>query len=141
MNRKKSAGLILTALSVIAAVIALVYYNINAGTNYFKSLGISPAVEICLILAIACEAVFLIAGLKKQPVWADILPVITGICLVVAMLNFISARVNGMAAIITFQNNAANMADMQSAIVGIAACAVALIITIIASFFDVTVEA
>ena len=140
MERKKSAGLILTALTIIATAVGLGAYMVNAGTNYFKNLGTSPIIVGCLIAAIACEVIFLIVGLKKQPVWADLLPVVSCVCIMVGMLNFVSARANGIAAIITFENNASNMSDLSSAIAGIAACVIAVIIAIIASFFDVTVE-
>lgn len=37
----------------------------------------------------------------------------------------------------TFENNAQNMADLKGAIIGMIVCAVALICTIISSFFKV----
>lgn len=140
MERKKSAGFILTILTAVISAAALVCYFVNTGTRYFKNMGINPVVIICLIAAIAAEVSVLVVGMKKQPLWADILPIVASVTLMVGMLNFISARVNGIAAIMTFENNAQNMSDLKSAIVGIVACLIALILAIVTSFFDVTEE-
>lgn len=53
---------------------------------------------------------------------------------------FVNVRVNGIAAVMTFENNARNMADLTSAIVGIAGCLVAAIVSIVSAFFDVSKE-
>ena len=58
--------------------------------------------------------------------------------LTVALANFVAARVNGIAAIMTFTNNAQNMKDLSSAVVAIAALAIAMILNMIAAFFAVT---
>lgn len=140
MTNKKSAGFFLTALAAAAAVVALAAYLMNTGTAYFGNLGVSPAVAGCAGVAIALELVLLIAGSKGQKPWMDILPVASSVLLMVAAVNFVSVRVNGIAAIITFENNAQNMADLTSAIVGIAACLIAALVSIISSFFDVAKE-
>jgi hypothetical protein len=44
---------------------------------------------------------------------------------------------NGIAAIMTFENNAANMADLQSALVAIGALAAAALLACLAAFFSV----
>jgi hypothetical protein len=141
MARKNSAGLFLTALSAILALVSFIAYMVNAGTAYFGNLGVSPAVAGCTVVAIVLEVVLIVVGKKGTPVWADVLPVVSSVLLIVATVMFISVRVNGIAAIITFENNAQNMADMTSAIVGIATCLIAAIISIIASFFDISKEA
>ena len=62
---------------------------------------------------------------------------LTGVTITVALAYFIQARVNGIAAIMTFTNNAQNMKDLSSAIVAIAALAIAMILNMVASFFAV----
>jgi hypothetical protein len=54
-----------------------------------------------------------------------------------ALLTLVNSRVNGIAAIMTFENNAANMADLQSALVAIGALAAAALLACLAAFFSV----
>lgn len=140
MNRNKSVGLYTSIISIIAALVGLVAYIANANTTYFKNSGINPLVICGLVLSIVLLVVYVVIGLKKTAIWLDLLPIISCIATVVALANFISARVNGIAAIMTFENNASNMADLSSAIVGIIATLLAVIIGIVSAFFDVSVE-
>ena len=137
-NRKISLGLILTAAACVLAVVGLVFYLNNTKTTYFSALGVNTTVVGCIIAAIACMVVSIIVGLKGTPVWADILPIATSGLLMAALMSFASARINGIAAIMTFENNESNMADLKSAIIGIVLVAIAWIISIIASFMDVS---
>lgn len=138
--KNKSAGFFLTALSLLAAVAGLAAYLVNCGTNYFINLGISPAVAGCVGAAIAVQLVYIIAAWKGQKTWMDLLPVVSSVLLIVATVMLVSVRVNGIASIMTFEKNAQTMSDLTSAIVGIAACLIAAVISIISSFFDVTKE-
>lgn len=140
MKRKTSVGLYVTIISIIAAIVGMIYYMMNCGTAYFGNLGVNPVVAGCIIAAIVIQIVLIAVGMKGQPTWADILPVASSVLLMLGTVNFVSARVNGIAAILTFENNAENMADLNSAIIGIAACLIATIISIVASFFDITKE-
>jgi hypothetical protein len=140
MKRKISAGLFMTVISIIAAVISFIYYMVNCNTAYFKNAGISPVVAGCIMVAIALQAVLIIIGMKGQPMWADILPIVVSTLLMFATANFISIRAVPFATIITFENSAKNMADLSSAIIGIAACLVATLVSIVAAFFDITKE-
>ena len=140
MERRKSAGLYLTAAAFIATLICLISYLINTNTKYFKNLGVMPLVVIALIVVLVANCVYIFIGLKKQPLWADALPVVSTLCVLGSFLAIASSRVNVIAAVLTFENNAQNMADLKSAIVGIVACIIAVVLSIVASFFDVTVE-
>lgn len=140
MKRKIGAGLYVNLVTIIATVVGFIYYMINCNTAYFANLGVNPVVAGCIIAAVILQIVLIVIGMKNQPMWADILPVATSVLLMLGTINFVSARVNGIAAIITFENNAENMADLNSAIIGIAACLIATVISIVASFFDVTKE-
>lgn len=67
----------------------------------------------------------------------DLIPVVSGVLLMVAFMLFISARVAGIASIMSFERNASTMSDMMSAVAGIALCFLAVIFNIVGSFFKV----
>lgn len=134
--KKQGAGTYLTALAAIASVVGFAFYMVNCGTNYFKSQGTNPIIIVCALVAIAAQVLYLVLG-QKDILAADVLPVVSGVTVTVALAYFIQARVNGIAAIMTFTNNAQNMKDLSSAIVGMVALAIAMILNMIASFFAV----
>ena len=140
MNRKISAGLYFTCAAAILAIIGCIFYMINTKTAYFAGKGVSTPVVACLVIAVICAIVYVLVGLKGTPVWADILPIATSALLMAALMSFASARINGIAAIMTFENNESNMADLKSAIIGIVFVAIAWVVSLIASFMDVSVE-
>lgn len=137
---KKAIGLYLTSLSAVAAVVCVTAYVFNCGTDYFANLGMDSAVLICAIAAIILEVVYLIVTRKGYKVWSDVLPVLAPVLLIVATLLIVNVRVNGIAAIMTFEGNAQTMADLTSALVSIIAGLIATIAGIIASFFDTVKE-
>lgn len=141
MARKTAGGLYLTALSAILGIVGFIAYIINTGTDYFGKDGVNPAVVGCLGAAIVLEIVLIVVGRTGTPVWADVLPVASGVLLMASTLNLLSVRVAGIASIMTFEGNASTRADMMSAIVAIACCLVAAIFCIIASFHDISREA
>ena len=67
----------------------------------------------------------------------DLIPVVSGVLLMVAFMLFISARVAGIASIMSFERNASTMSDMMSAVAGIVLCFLAVIFNIVGSFFKV----
>ena len=138
--KKQSLGFYMTALSAIAAVVGIIAYLINCGTNYFVNLGVDPMVVGCTVVAVALQVVYIILTQKGNKIWTDVLPVAFTVLLIAATLLFVGARVNGIASIMTFEGNAQTMADLTSAIVGIAGCLIASIISLISSFFDVVKE-
>lgn len=137
---KKSIGFFMTILSAAAAAVGAVAYFMNCRTNYFINLGVNPVVMGCAVAAIVLQIVYIVVTQKGHQLWNDVLAVIPPVLLIVATITLVSARVNGIAAIMTFENNAQNMADLTSAIVGIAACLIAAVIGIVASFFDTVKE-
>ncbi|MCR5452916.1 MAG: hypothetical protein K6F00_09835 [Lachnospiraceae bacterium] len=139
-QRKISLGLIFTCISAVLALLGCIFYVINTKTNYFAGNGVSTPVIACLAIAIVCMVVYVIIGMRGTPVWADILPVASSALLISGLMNFASARINGIAAVMTFENNAQNMADLKSAIIGMVLVGIAAVVSIIAAFFDVTVE-
>jgi len=133
-------GTIVNALAVIAAVFGLIQYMTNAGTNYFKGLGTNPAVIGATVVAIAAIVVWCLLG-EARMTWKDILPIAAPSLLMFALLTLVNSRINGIAAIMTFENNAANMADLQSALYAIGGLGVAAVLACLAAFFSVKKQA
>ena len=133
-------GSIMTVITIVAAVVGLINYITNSNTTYFAGLGKDPVVIGCAAVAIAALALWLVLGNPKAA-WTDILPVAAPALLIVAALTLVNSRINGVAAIMTFENNAQNMADLQSAIVAIAALVAAAVLAALNAFSDVKKEA
>lgn len=136
---RKGAGFALTIITILAALVGVVAYMMNCQTNYFLNLGIDVRVVGCLCAAVVVLLIYLIAARKGPGVMPGFLPVIATILLVAGTLFFAGVRINGIASIMTFEGNASTMQDLTSAIVGLAGCLVAIIFSVIASFFDVAV--
>ena len=137
---KKSAGFFMTILSAAAAAVGAAAYFMNCQTNYFINLGVDPVVMGCAAAAIVLQVVYIAVTQKGHALWSDVLAVIPPVLLIIAAITLVGARVGSIASIMTFENNAQNMADLTSAIVGIAACLIAAIAGIAASFFDTVKE-
>ena len=132
-TNKKGAGLILSLLTAVAGAVGLAFCIVNAGTDSFRKIGTSPVVIGCAVIAILALVLRVVLD-KKLTIAAD---VVAGITLVVAAVQFISPRVNTIASIMTFTNNAQTMADLSSAIYGTAALLIAVVLNIIAAFTNV----
>ena len=136
--KKQSVGFYFAALAVIAAVAATVFYLINCNTAYFSNLGVNAVIVGGLVVAILLELVYIIGYNKADAsLVVDVLPVVSGALLMVAFAQFITARVNSIATILSFERNAQTMRDLSSAIVGMICCFVAILFNIIGSFFKV----
>lgn len=135
-TNKKSAGFVLSLLTAIAGVVGLVFCMVNANTDSFRKIGTSPVVIACAVVAVVALVLRVVLD-GKQPLAADVMSVIAGVTLVVAVAQFISPRVNTIASIITFTNNAQTMADLSSAIYGTATLLIAVVLNIIAAFTNV----
>ena len=135
---KKSAGLVLAILSVLLAAASAAAYLYNCSTPYFATLGVSSAVVGCIAAGIALQILEVALGWKRQKVWMDVFPVAASALLMAAFIRFIGIRINEIAFIMTFQKTAANLADMKSAVIGIALCLGALLASWAAAFFDIT---
>ena len=141
MKRNISAGLIITCLAAIAALVGVIAYVVNTGTNYYAKMGVDATVLILLIVGVVAELLTIVIGLRGSSIVGDVLPVVGSVLLTAGVVMLLNARVNNLAAVFTFENSAANMADTTSCIVAIAACVVAMLVSILASFFDITKEA
>ena len=121
-KKKMGAGLVLSVITALVTVAGLVLYMMNCKTNYFINSGVDNAVVACLAVAAILEIVMIVA---------------CGVLTAYALIQFVSSRIAAIGSIMTFENNAQNMADLKGAIIGMIVCAVALICTIISSFFKV----
>ena len=137
---KKSAGFFMTVISAAAAVVGAVAYFVNCRTNYFVNLGINPGVLGCIIAAVGFQIMYIIVTQEGHALWSDVLAVLPPVLLMVAAITLVSTRVKGIAAIMTFENNAQIRAVLTSAIVGIAGCLIGSVAGIAASFFDTVKE-
>lgn len=140
MTKKISAGLYVACVSAVFALVGLIAYVVNTGTNYYAKMGLDTTVVICLALAAALSVVRIVVGMKGNPLWADVLPVCATVLSVVGFMLLVNARVNNLAAVFTFENSAANMADTTSCIIAIAAALLAMLTSFFAAFMDVTKE-
>ena len=137
-KKKMGAGLVLSVITVLVTVAGLVLYMMNCKTNYFvKTTGTDNTIVACLAVAAILEIVMIIVvKMGAKPV-LDIIPVACGVLTAYALIAFVGSRIAAIGSIMTFENNAQNMADLKGAIIGMIVCAVALIFTIISSFFKV----
>ena len=136
--KKQSAGFFITILSSIVMLVGIILYFINCNTNYFSNLGVNMVVVVCGVVGTLGQIVYVVLNEKdKISIATELLPVINSVLLMFATVTFIGSRVYGFASIITFENNAANMADLTNAITGMVVCLAAVILAIISSFFNV----
>lgn len=135
--KKNGIGFYATGLSFAAGIVALVFYFINTNTNYFTNLGVSPAVVGCAAVALAAQLVLLVLSKQPQPVWLDLVAVAAPVLLMVAFVSLTGTRVNGIAAIMTFENNAQTMSDLSSAIISMAAFLIAWLVGVVSAYFNI----
>lgn len=135
--KKMSAGSYVAIITIIAAVVGLVYAMINSGTDSFSKIGTSSMVTGGIVVAIIALVIYIVLG-QKQSMIADAMPVIAGAALMIAAAQFIIPRVNTIASIMTFTSNAQTMADLQSCIVAEAALVVAAVINMVGAFLPVS---
>lgn len=138
----KKGGLFLYFLTLITSALGTGCYLVNCQTSYFHSLGIQPVIVGGMIAAVVLESLYILLSCKSPNKAADLppvnlLPVAVCICLTLSLILFIGSRVMGFAAIITFDQNAANQKDLNSALVGIAFLAAGVVIGNVSSFCDI----
>lgn len=137
--KKKAAGFYITLLTVLATVVSAIFYLVNCNTQYFANLGINGGIVVLLAVAAVLEIAYIIgsgrADLKK---YFDLIPIISGIILMIAFVLLLNVRVSSIATILSFQKNAQTMADLSSAIAAMAACIIAAILNMAGAFFKVS---
>jgi hypothetical protein len=140
--KKQAFGFYITVLAIIAAIVGLAYYFINSHTVTFGNIALNQLTIVGSIVAI----VLMVARVAMEQVKpgnpvvsivSDVCCVITSVLLMCSTAVFICDRVNTVASVISFAQNAQSTADLQSVIVGVAAMAVATVLSIIASYLAV----
>ncbi|MDO4306619.1 MAG: hypothetical protein Q4C77_07270 [Eubacteriales bacterium] len=140
-KKKMGAGMILHVITVIVTAVGLFLYLQNCKTSYFSNMGVNTTVVACLAASAVLEILMIVLSLKMgaKP-FLDIIPVACGVMTALAAIQFIGSRIAGAASIMTFENNAENMADLNGAITAMAVCVIALVCVWITSFFKVVKE-
>lgn len=140
-NKKMGAGLILNVITIVVTAAALILYMQNCKTNYFSNMGVNHTVVGCLAVSVVLEILMIVLSMKMgaKPI-LDAFPVACGIMTALASIQFIGSRIAGAASIMTFENNAENMADLTGAIRAMVLCVAALVCVMITSFFKVVKE-
>ena len=78
-TNKKGAGFILSLLTAIAGVVGLVFCMVNANTDSFRSVGTSPVVIACAVIAVVALVLRVLLD-GKQAIAADVMSVVAGGC-------------------------------------------------------------
>ena len=134
---KRGAGFFLTWFALLMAADALISYLRNCRTHYFASFGIDRRIVALLLAGIILQIILLVFSVRKFRVIGDVISMALPAVYIAALVAFLSARLTEIAFIFTFENNAANMADLQSALAGIAFCMLAAASSLIAAWFDI----
>lgn len=139
--KKQAAGFYMTLLTVILAAAGFIFYLINCHTSYFSNRGTDGKIIAFLAGAIILELLFIMGSeVTGSQRFLDILPVISCILLVLVFVAFLGSRVAGIASIMTFENNAKTMSDLSSALTGLVCCFLAMVLSMVSSFFKVVKE-
>ena len=129
-------GTIVSLLAACAACVGLIAYIMNTGTTYFVGLGKSMPVICSLIVGIVALLAWVALG-EAKVTWKDILPLAAPSLFMFGFLTLLNSRINGIAAIMTFEANEANMADLKSALVALVFMAVAAVLACVGAFANV----
>lgn len=91
-----------------------------------------------LIVGTLFQVLYVVFCWKRVRKTLDLLPVLSACIYMAVTVSFTESRITEIAYIMTFQKNADTLADLQSAILGIAFCLLAVICSVAASFFDIS---
>lgn len=143
--KKQAFGFYVTVLAVIAAIVGLAFYFINSHTATFGNIALNQLTIAGSIVAIVLMVARVVLEQPKMSnpalsVISDVCCVVTSVLLMCSTTVFICDRVNTVASVISFAQNAQSTADLQSVIIGVAAMAVATVLSVIASYLAVCRE-
>jgi hypothetical protein len=156
MIKKLSVGAWITCIAVIAAIVSVILYNTNLGTEgYFKNAEVTNVV-LFSILAIAAMVIAIILKLadldgvagKCVDICAGVLQIAAPVLLALNTINIVAARVQGLGYIYFSNADVAlevqtpeNLASASGAILSIAFFAVAMIVALVGAFCCLRKEA
>ena len=138
MERKKALGFYICVFTAILAAVGIGAYLLNTGTNYYAKMGVSMEVLYAVGGALVLLILEMLLGLHFTGLIPDILAVCVPVALMLGLVFLLNVRINNLAAVFTFENSAANMADTASCIAAIVCIAAAWICSVAAAFAEIT---
>lgn len=152
-KQKMSAGVIVSLLSAVLAIVSLIVYNVNiSGAGYFEGASVSNTVLLCvascaMLVVAALPGLLSIqgGGAKAADILSGLLRIAAPALLALCLINVISARIEGLG-FIYFSNaevlkevqTAENLSSATMAIASMVCLGVAMISSIVAAFCPVT---
>lgn len=139
-----SLGFYVGVLAFIVEVVALVFYFINQGTVTFGNLPLNMVTVVGGVIALAVQLIILVLGQLRASngtalgVLLDLAYVVEAVLIVWGATVFFADCINLFSSVMTFNRNAQSIADMNSALYGIAAMFAAAVLVIISSFMRVS---
>ncbi len=152
--KRQKAGTWVALAALILTVISFILYNVNvAGKGYFHEASIGEVVvfsvlEMVFLAVIIIVSQFRFKGIAEKAVniVLDVLRILAAVFLVLALMNFINGRVEGLA-YIYFSNpdilqtiqapETGNLASAQSAIAGFVLYGITWLVALIGAFFTI----
>ena len=133
---KKIKNSIFYVFAIILMAAATILYFINCNTQFYKSSGIDRNVIILTAAALCIEAVVWLAGKKiAEKIGegiANLIPMVPSILLMYVFMSVLNSRIYSIATILTFENNAKNVADLKIAVAAMICYFVAMILAVCA---------
>ena len=151
--KKFSVGMCFAALAAILAIVSLIVYNVNVGSEgYFQNATITNLVLFCALAAVALIVAVALAFVNVPAGPAGLaVDLVTGALQIVApallalcLINLIAGRAEGLG-FIYFSNadvllevqTPANLASATGAIASMVVLAISTVVGIIASFINI----
>jgi hypothetical protein len=136
--RKQSIGSFLSIITIILSLIGMAIYISNGNSNYYHDF--NSRVVILSVVAMAIEVVLMVmvrAVGEKQ--WLDVIYIAVPVLLAVAMITFLSSRIESAGIILGSSLEQGNMEAIRAltqAFIGIGVYLLAIIACMTGSFFS-----
>lgn len=139
--KKQGAGFYLMVATFVLALIGLICYQVNTGTNYFVAFGVDGALVGLTIVDLVLMVGFVVAEefIKDEKILRvlDIVYVIVGALLIVAFIIFVNIRAYYIGTILSYESTQGTAkADLTSALVGLVFYLLATITACVTPFFS-----
>lgn len=153
--KKQPAGVWATFVALVIAIVAMVIYLANIGSEgYFQHAAVSQATLFTVLAIVMLGAVLALAQVRLEGagglaagLCSDAMRILVPVCFMAALMTLVSSRVEGFA-FIYFSNpevlqevqTAANLSSAHGAIANIIALAAASLAGMAAAFFSLKKE-
>ncbi len=154
--KKQTAGTYITFLAFILSIVSVIIYNVNINAaGYFQNATVAGALTCNLVGIVILFVILALAQLPAKGIFGliltlinDVLRIIAPVIFIVALMQLLSARVEGFA-FIYFSNEevlhevqtAENMASTHGTIANMVFLGLTAILAIVAAFFSTKKEA